>query len=139
MSDYGELLGRLEAATGPDRNVDFALWDQLSRPLMSLEPPHYTRSLDAAVALTEQMLPGWAWRVATCHVSDDAWVMPDFNNPTNGEYLLSIWPEEGKVDALGWLDSDIDQRPPGRPAIALLRSMLVGLAALRKLEARASS
>lgn len=77
-----------------------------------------TSSLDAAIAFTERMLPGWSWRVATCCVSDDAWVAPDFNCPKHGERLRRDFDE-----ATDWVEiTDVDIRPSGNPAIALLIS-----------------
>lgn len=79
-----------------------------------------TTSLDAAITLVPE---GWAWKVGTCCVSDDAWVVPDVNSPIHGERLRkqfgdfpagSVW-DEG---------IDIDQRPSGTPAIALCRAVL---------------
>ena len=82
----------------------------------------YRGKLDAAVALTAAILPGWAWRVATCCVSDDAWVEPDFNDPTHGERL------KVQLDqATHWTHvTDVDMRPSGNPARALLLSTLIG-------------
>ena len=76
-----ELIARVEALTGPDRDVDFAIHshffptpkrqvsnvelppgfgsDALS---MAMDPrPRYTASIDAAVALVERVRPGWMY------------------------------------------------------------------------------
>lgn len=61
-----ELVKRLEAATGPDRELDAELYDAFIEPLTwqvvsdsgHQKPPCYTASLDAAVALVERVLPG---------------------------------------------------------------------------------
>jgi hypothetical protein len=80
----------------------------------------FTASIDAAVELCNRVLPGWAWRVATCCVSDDAWVFPDFNSPEHGERLKREINQE-----LDWADlTDVDLRPPGRQAIALCIAVL---------------
>ena len=74
-------------------------------------------SLDAAKALHEAVLPGWGWRVAQCHVSDDAWVMaPDDSLAPDGEEWSTY--------------TDIDQRPPGNPARAWLLAILEALIAM---------
>lgn len=81
----------------------------------------YTASVDAAIALAEHLLPGWSWRVASCCVSDDAWVEPDYNCPVHGERLKRDFPP-GQID---WVDlTDVDLRPSGRPAIALCIAIL---------------
>lgn len=87
-------------------------------------------SIDAAVSLVGHLLPGWLWRVATCHVSDDAWVIPDFNDPKHSKRLLKELPQECQRNPLEYFGTDVDLRPPGRPAIALLIAMFRALAAL---------
>lgn len=90
--------------------------------------PPYTSSVDAAIALAEKVLPGWAWKVGTCCVSDDAWVTPDFNSPIHGDRLKREFPDlkAGSVFDAG---VDIDLRPSGRPAIALCIAVLSALKA----------
>lgn len=62
--ELNELLERLEKAEGPDFDLDVDIqktffgekdWLELCRS--------YTSSLDAAVALCEQVLPGWEWTI----------------------------------------------------------------------------
>lgn len=87
MGDLTKLIAGVEALTGPDRETDAAIgyeldiniaqerdgvtiygrvdpdgWSFPGRgydPLMLVKP--YTASIDAAVALTERVLPGWAF------------------------------------------------------------------------------
>ena len=80
MTDLTALLERVEAATGPDREIDTeiarafgwtppginpALWEGKETPSWWATPgfgmPAYTSSLDAAIALVERVLPGWSW------------------------------------------------------------------------------
>jgi hypothetical protein len=79
-------------------------------------------SLDEAIATVRRELPGWCWKVGTCCVSDDAWVAPDFNDPVHGERLKrEFFPlEAGSELDVGF---DIDQRPPGDVAGALLKAL----------------
>jgi hypothetical protein len=88
-----ELLERVKAATGPDREIDRDLverfYSEAVRPewrsgdgwfhpdfgkVRPADP--YTASLDAALALVERVLPGWAWSVgnlrngAQCYLMD---------------------------------------------------------------------
>jgi hypothetical protein len=136
-----ELIERVEKLDGPDRETDFAIYQAL-RPELSewqdttktsaddywfwMSQREYTASLDAAVALVKRVLPGWGYRVATCCVSDDAWLFPDYNDPTHGERLKREVSED--VD---WIEvTDIDLRPPGREPIALVLSLLAALSAL---------
>lgn len=98
----------------------------LSRFYRQSEP--VTSSLDATIYLCNKALPGWIWRVATCSVSDDAWVMPDFNCPIHGDRLKSELPAVyAQRDPLEYLGTDIDLRPSGRPAIALVIAILTAL------------
>lgn len=138
-----DLIARLEAATEGSRELDGDIWlatdpeaaqgvmtsgvafgdrtwsaeddrkmclDRLRR-----NAPRFTTSLDAAVTLVP---PGFAWKVGTCHVSDDAWVVPDLNCPVHGQRLRKQFEplQRGSIWDMG---IDIDQRPAGRPAIAL--------------------
>ena len=85
----------------------------------------YRGSLDAALALHKAVLPGWWFQVGTCGLSDDARCAPDFNNPTNGADL------ERRFDpAVDWAAlTDVDQRPSGNLARALLIAILKALMA----------
>lgn len=64
-----ELIERLEKATGPDRELDEAIHAATNKPLRAGlrwgNIPNYTASIDAAVALTERVLPDVGWSVAT--------------------------------------------------------------------------
>lgn len=98
-----------------------------SNPLYQHAEP-VTASVDAAISLAEKVLPGWAWKVGTCCVSDDAWVTPDFNSPIHGERLRKESPAI-KAGSLFDTGIDIDLRPSGRPAIALCIAVLTALKA----------
>ncbi len=81
-SDMVELLARIEAATGPDRELDGDLHNVLFGTayvrsagsvsgFMTSETDNgnpyverYTASIDAALALVERMLPGYRWGVS---------------------------------------------------------------------------
>lgn len=74
---HTDIVSRLEAATGPDRQID-VLVAMLFNPNSGLtyedygdgtfsfssdaEVPAYTASLDASLALVGEKLPGWTWR-----------------------------------------------------------------------------
>lgn len=78
------LLERVESATGPDRELDariwcaingydFVAWDGAGAVYRFREPgirhmdaahvQPVTRSVDAALALVERVLPGWSWQI----------------------------------------------------------------------------
>lgn len=69
MADHEEieaLLARVEAATGPDRNIDYRLFiafapKEVFSPWYPTEGHFYTSSLDAVVGLIERELPGYRW------------------------------------------------------------------------------
>lgn len=98
MSDLKELLAKVEACKGPDRKIDAALALGLGiakeevRPsglrLQTTSPP-YTGSVDAAISLVEQLLPGWSWLVRS---PDDG----------EGEYFCNLtrWDFLGKYDTV---------------------------------------
>lgn len=66
------LAERVEAATGPDREIDFGLHEMASKAPSVVPPkylriggdspstPFYTSSIDAALGLVERVLPGWS-------------------------------------------------------------------------------
>lgn len=92
----------------------------------------FTASTDAAIMLARVALPGWSYRVASCCVSDDAWVQPDFDCPTHGARLLSEL-----SPAVDWVDlTDVDLRPSGREAIALCIAVLRGVLSSQQREYR---
>lgn len=73
LPDLQPLLARVEAASGPDRELDKALWYKLIfdpaldkkndsyLKLIGSPQPLFTASLDAALALAERVLPGAGW------------------------------------------------------------------------------
>jgi len=123
MTDLQGLLERVRTAKGPDGEIDYAIYRQL-REYTGLQS--YTASIDAALALTERVLPGWCWRIGTCCVSDDAWVAPDWNSPVHGARLRQELgePVYGSVFDQG---VDIDRRPPGNLPLAILEALLSAL------------
>lgn len=123
--DFELLQSLLDHLDGPDTRVDILIEAMLDGGNNSATPPPYTASLDTAIGLVNRQLPGWIWRVMSCSVSDDVWVTPDFNDPVHGERLRQEWPEECQADPLGYLKTDLDRRPSGQPAIALLKSLVV--------------
>lgn len=127
------LLEKVEAGTAdnPTSPGCHGKW-----PFFDAFPPHettdhelainaYEGSLDAAKALHEAVLPGWGYRICECYLTDDAAVFPDFNCPEHGPRLRATLDE-----GFDWFSfTDVDQRPAGNPARALLRSILKALIA----------
>lgn len=144
-----DLIKRLEEATEGSQELNAAIWWEINRPAaeraywrgalelpralgdemptgglgyqsMLISAPDFTRNLQVASTAVPE---GCAWRVGTCCVSDDAWVVPDLNCPVHGERLRARFEplEHGSIWDTG---IDIDQRPSGRPAIALCRAAL---------------
>ena len=82
MSDLRGLIERVEKATGPDREIDWAIADATNHPSFATRFEHmwppfgigssldcaildYTASVDAALALVEKMRPGYQWGVSS--------------------------------------------------------------------------
>lgn len=80
MSDFAQIKERLEKATGPSRPIEEALKLAIAAHMFAAgaskedvvatvggdfyaDPPLWTSSVDAALALVERLLPGWTWRV----------------------------------------------------------------------------
>lgn len=59
------LRARVIAATGADRELDKDLYCTLVAVRAVFPFPHYTASIDAALALIERVLPGASWGVNT--------------------------------------------------------------------------
>lgn len=122
------LKGRIEAATGPDLELDLAIYgalifkdmDQLAPGETNPMPKPYTASIDAALALVERLLPGWAWRIEywpSAPVTDD-------HLPA----MVEMW----ERDAEGWYHSPlirINNARGATPALALLSALVSALIA----------
>ncbi len=122
---FEALIQKLEAAVEWDEQLDREIEEAVDSEGRRLGwgPYPYTSKIDAARGLLDRVLPGWAYRVARCAVSDDAWVIPDFNCPVHGERLRA----ELRQD-IDWSDlTDVDLRPSGREATALCISILKAL------------
>lgn len=69
MGSYSALIERLEAVTGPNRELDDAIWqalcwEELWRTFS--KGTAFTASIDAALALVEAKLPDWtAWELCS--------------------------------------------------------------------------
>lgn len=140
MVDIDDLIAELRATMKPSSHLDMKImhvmlgpdkvrWRFLlysaSWPFLGFQYASATGSIDTARAILRAAMPGWIYRVAECSVSDDAWVIPDFNDPTRGKHFLEIFPSEAAHDPVEWFGTDVDLRPSGRPAIALCISMLI--------------
>ena len=122
------------ALPDPSRELDARIHEAFRGPVLRLPlggpimdggvpVPAYTSSIDAIVGLVEDKMPGWVWRLCRCSVSDDIWLMPDFNDPDNGALFQSLWP-----DCRDPLDEgpgmDVSFAPAGRPALGLVAVFL---------------
>lgn len=131
-AELSSIYDDLCALDAPSREMDLRISKALlgfpSRALI-------TRDQTAAVNLIKEVLPGWWWKCGSCFVSDDACIAPDYNDPVHGERLAREFPLPSKRyddgDGLTWgpLNDgfDVDRRPPGNVAIALLESLFMAL------------
>ena len=62
-TDLADLLARVRAATGSDRDLDAAIADRLDQGGRGADVPPYTSSVDACLDLVDRVLPGWHWHV----------------------------------------------------------------------------
>lgn len=88
--------------------------------------------LQAAIEMFDEVLPGWVYKVCRCHLSDDAWVVPDRGAPKHAERFRAVL---GDVAARSeWdLGFDVDLRPPRGPypGAALLIATIGGVDVFR--------
>lgn len=79
MTDFQSLIARVEAGTGPDRELNrdicVALGFVPSGFPHVLTAPRLTASLDACLALQKHVLPGWRWYADD---AGEAYVWRDF-------------------------------------------------------------
>ncbi len=108
------------------REIAVFLFDDLNRVIIVAKA--LSGDLQAAIAIFEELLPGWVYKVCRCHLSDDAWVIPDRNDPKHGARLnATLGPCERQS---GWSHGfDVDLRPPRGPypAAALLVATIGGV------------
>lgn len=70
------LIERVKAATGPDRELDRELHGEPLDTKRWGSIPIYTASVDYALSLVAQRLPGWSWNIG---------------HDANGELHATIW------------------------------------------------
>jgi hypothetical protein len=114
-----DLIKRLEEAEAGSRELDALVFRRFGGPLpkefagygveltwqadgsatmpvgemqVRYDPPAYTTSLDAALALAERVLPGWGWEIShdDCIGNYYAWVGKDFYLRGPQEHLRGI-------------------------------------------------
>lgn len=95
------LIEKLKAATGPSAELDGEIWLQFGSDAGVGRAWNYTASIDAALALVEEVLPGWSWVL-------------------NKQAEFSLWTEEF-VGTLPRRQIDSDHKSP---AIAILIALL---------------
>lgn len=107
MDKLSELIARLEKATGPDRNLDVAIWALSADPQKyrrvtysprysdweadsgaiwepfypALNAKHFTESIDDALTLLE---PGWEYSISTLYG------IPDVELPLNDTRISPV-------------------------------------------------
>lgn len=85
-------------------------------------------TVEQAEGLVRLILPGWGWRICQCHLSTDAWLFPDWNDPAHSERLRREFPpelwESGTAHAQRL---DLDIRPPVSSGKALRDALLVAV------------
>jgi len=74
-----------------------------------------------ALRLFEELLPGWAYKVSRCSLSDDAWAIPD---PHDARHIRNILDLAGRVhpSSVWKVGVDVEVRPPRGelPAVSIL-------------------
>jgi hypothetical protein len=63
VTQLQSIRDRVANATGPDREIDYAIYTYSTGLWRTDDFPAVTSSIDAALALVERVLPGWEWSV----------------------------------------------------------------------------
>ena len=146
MVDWNYLAERCAKATGPDSRIDCLIENLAGVGVFVRDVPtgdfdlvrgrirHLTASRDEISKLIECVLPGWAYKMGTCSVSDDAWLCPDLNDPVHGPRLMQQFGPitQGSVFDCGF---DIDRRPSGNMALAMCEAFCRAMAAVAEKDA----
>jgi hypothetical protein len=100
MTSLQELRERIGRLTGPDRETDMLIWGALLEDkrdrwsgwsfwITAGGLPHFTASLDAAVALVERVLPGWNWLLRNDNCLANLWAPG--TEPNDGDACYPSW------------------------------------------------
>jgi hypothetical protein len=140
-----ELIERVEKLEGPDRETDFVIakacglivrsektWGNGDTTQVVIDPNHkgrgkgnvrgnVTASLDAAIALTERVLPGWFWRAGRTSLFPKGWAYVSRTHPSHCDRKDEASSSDGKAAS---------------PAIALLLATLRALSAQERDDGR---
>lgn len=140
QDSLADLIARLEAATGPDRELDAHVCRVLFHGQLTtikpgwysnashvhIEAPRITADIRAAWFLVEQVLPGWWITCGLCTVTGHASIGPDYLGP-HRERLLREFPQD--IFDHGGFDADLS---PGdgihRTCFAIIHCLLQALA-----------
>jgi hypothetical protein len=100
MSDLADIIARLEKATGPDRELDRAIWFGVGNQFP--HTPEYTASMDAALLL---MPPHHRWKIGCGHYV---------------QYIAEV--QDNSRRDRGWYVGECDSTPATALCIAALRA-----------------
>lgn len=118
MTDYSDIIKRLEKANGPSRELDNFITNACYKmpSLVHGAKANWTESLDASVSLVRRMLPGAVWYVMTDYGGLNRAKVGPKENPS-----ASIYTDE---DAPLFMVADANT-----PVLALLLAMFRTLSA----------
>lgn len=128
MVDWNELAERCIQTTEHDIDLEIDIIREI-RKIKHVPFRNITCSRDGISEVIERVLPGWAYKMGTCSVSDDAWLCPDLNDPVHGQRLMQQFGpvEKGSIWDEGF---DIDRRPSGNMALAMCEAFCRAMAAV---------
>jgi hypothetical protein len=109
-----ELLAKVQAASGPDRELDIANTKALVHGKFYQTPETagpYTSSIDAALALVERVLPGWWYHMAKGRLS-----------PSEPLFACALYPP-------GASDPQLDREPEeaSTQPLAIIKALLTAI------------
>lgn len=133
LTDWNELAERCIQTTEHDIDLEIDIIREI-RKIKHVPFRNITCSRDGISEVIERVLPGWAYKMGTCSVSDDAWLCPDLNDPVHGPRLMQQFGpvEKGSIWDEGF---DIDRRPSGNMALAMCEAFCRAMAAVAEKDA----
>jgi hypothetical protein len=106
-----EIRDEIEDASAPSVSLNKAIAEALGVGIRN-----YTSSMDDAIGLLKETLPGWHWQVESYGIGADAFIRPDYSDPA---HLRDFLPEN---ERFSW--DGVEHLSTTEPAMALCQAII---------------